>query len=199
MGKNWEVLNDEQGGQEREDPSVTPSTMRRQRKGKKDKTTRPASSHSMRTLPRGGGGGNFSRGQPSPLRRGGSGENPRDLTVEGGEAEQEEEDFEDDQGDTESRFGTIKSYRTAASNTGDDLQTEGGSEFRGSRFGLRDIWGTAMSGDGDEMEGQEDPERKEQVRTFFLSSSFLGRRKLIEKSVRGTAQEGIGGVGEGYR
>ena len=172
MGKNWEVLNESQGGQEREDPSVTPSTMRRQRKGKKDKTTRPVSSHSMRTLPR-GGGGNSSRGQPSPLRRGGSGENPRDLTVQGGEAE-EEEDFEDDQGDTESRFGTIKSYRTAASNTGDDLQTEGGSEFRGSRFGLRDIWGTAMSGDGDQVEGEEDPERKEQVR-LFIYLAFFGR------------------------
>lgn len=159
---------------------MTPSTMRRQRKSKGKEKGRPPSSHSMRTLPRGGGGGS-SRNQPSPLRRGGSnGESSaRDLTVEGpGDEEEFEEDGFVDEGDTESRFGTIKSYRTAASNAGDEQTEGGGSSFRGSRFGLRDIWGTAMGGEGEEEEEYEDPQRKEQVRLLF---AFLAQFKPDKK------------------
>lgn len=133
---------------------MTPSTMRKQRRnGARLGSGRPPSSHSMRTLPRGGGAGS---NQPSPLR-GASNRGDELLAAEEDELEGQEDDDDDDE--TDSRFGTATSYRTAASGS------RGGV---GSRIGLRDIWGTAMGGDEPEM----DPKHREDV---SISSPFPAR------------------------
>ncbi|GAA5852133.1 hypothetical protein JCM3766R1_007110 [Sporobolomyces carnicolor] len=155
LGKNWEVLGSDDNGygngdaadaSVRADPTVmTPSTMRKQRRnGARLGSGRPPSSHSMRTLPRGGGAGS---NQPSPLR-GASNRGDELLAAEEDELEGQEDDDDDDE--TDSRFGTATSYRTAASGS------RGGV---GSRIGLRDIWGTAMGGDEPEM----DPKHREDL------------------------------------
>ncbi|GAA5905380.1 uncharacterized protein JCM6883_006378 [Sporobolomyces salmoneus] len=149
LGKNWEVLNENGNGEM--DPMVTPSTMRRQQKrnggarlGGGGGKGRPPSSHSMRTLPSRGGGS----AQPSPLRG-------HSSLVDGEEhGHEEREEEEDDGNESEDRFETATSYRTAAS----------GSRGigMGSRIGLRDIWGTAMGGD-EEAEEEIDPRKREEL------------------------------------
>ncbi|GAA5892618.1 hypothetical protein JCM8208_005864 [Rhodotorula glutinis] len=74
--------------------------------------TRPASSHSMRTLPRGGGGAGRRHGQ----RGGDTDEEMGD--VEEGEAGLEEGTSADGEGEGDSQFGTVASYRTARSSGG---------------------------------------------------------------------------------
>ncbi|GAA6017624.1 hypothetical protein JCM11491_005305 [Sporobolomyces phaffii] len=152
LGQNWEVVHDDDGADtapSARDPLVTPSTMRRQRRhphGKDSAATRPPSSHSMRTLPRGGGGG---ASQPSPLRGHSQAYSDGEARL-GDDDDENDEDGEDDgDGESESRFGTVNSYRTAASS--------GGSRFA---IGLRDIWGTGDP-DPDELDpaSQRDLER----------------------------------------
>ncbi|BGP10361.1 hypothetical protein OF846_004391 [Rhodotorula toruloides] len=105
--QNWTELPSE--------PS-TPAPRKRKGQGKKRVEGRPPSSHSMKTLPRGRGGGV----PPSPLRHGASSED------EDGEGD------EDD--DEESKYGTVASYRTATDGSGGSAST--------IRQGLRDVsWG----------------------------------------------------------
>ncbi|BGP26696.1 hypothetical protein Rt10032_c25g6751 [Rhodotorula toruloides] len=99
-------------------PSAPTTPVPRQKnKGKKREAARPPSSHSMKTLPRGRGGGGV---PPSPLRHG---------------ASSSEEDGEgDDEEDGESKYGTVASYRTATDGSGGSAST--------IRQGLRDVnWG----------------------------------------------------------
>ncbi|BGO94182.1 hypothetical protein NBRC10512_001340 [Rhodotorula toruloides] len=105
--QNWTELPSE--------PS-TPAPRKRKGQGKKRVEGRPPSSHSMKTLPRGRGGGV----PPSPLRHGASSEDE--------DGERDEDD------DEESKYGTVASYRTATDGSGGSAST--------IRQGLRDVsWG----------------------------------------------------------
>ncbi|GAA5892598.1 hypothetical protein JCM8208_005859 [Rhodotorula glutinis] len=79
--------------------------------------TRPASSHSMRTLPRGGGGGRAGLGAGAGRRHGQRG-GDTDEEMEEGEAGLEEGTSADGEGEGDSQFGTVASYRTARSSGG---------------------------------------------------------------------------------
>ncbi|GAA5958751.1 hypothetical protein JCM21900_002085 [Sporobolomyces salmonicolor] len=157
LGQNWQVLNPE-GALAEHGPGAgasqsTPATKRGTRRGGGAGKTasRPPSSHSMRTLPRGGGGGQ----QPSPLRRdlGGLGSD----TVYRDEEDEYEED--DDGADVESRFGTMTSYRTANSGV-DDAGVSSSYGTTRTGVGLRDMWGAAM---GEDPDAVDDPARKEEL------------------------------------
>ncbi|GAA5866701.1 hypothetical protein JCM1840_002434 [Sporobolomyces johnsonii] len=158
LGQNWEVLNPEgalaEHGSGAGATQNTPATRRRTRRGRVGQTaSRPPSSHSMRTLPRGGGGG-----QPSPLRRDLAGWGTE--TGYGGDEGDEYEEDDDEGADVESRFGTMTSYRTA--NSGDDdvgVSSSYGTTRTG--LGLRDMWGTVVGGEVDA--GDDDPARKEEL------------------------------------
>jgi hypothetical protein len=179
LGKNWEVLNNDQSGG---DPMVTPSTMRRQKKngggggmrGGGGGTARPPSSHSMRTLPSRGGGSSL---QPSPLRgkHNGRKEDLQDGAEDGVDEEEEEEE--------ESKFGTATSFRTA-----DSGRSRGGAG--GSRMGLRDIWGTAMGSEElDPVKQQEvsSPRRfvsRDRALMRFLASSCSSTELLQTSKLR---------------
>ncbi|GAA6026039.1 hypothetical protein JCM10207_003877 [Rhodosporidiobolus poonsookiae] len=117
--------------------------------------SRPPSSHSLKTLPRGGGGG--TRGvqpQPSPLRRKATGSSGG-LDGDGADVDGAPEDEDDDDGqdgEDDSRFDTVASWRTARSGT--VYGSAGGSTGEGyasGRVGLRDMWGGAEEERGEEL------------------------------------------------
>lgn len=101
---------------------------------------RPMSSHSLKTLPRGGGA--VAKGRPSPLAAGG-----------------EDEEGERGYSTVGSRYGTMGSYRTAREEGGSEERDEGamgrGSARKGDgRPGVKDLWAS---------EGTEEDDREEQA------------------------------------
>ncbi|GAA5929051.1 uncharacterized protein JCM15063_004033 [Sporobolomyces koalae] len=161
LGKDWQEAASSNGAAAA--VQDTPSTLRRQQ----HKPARPASSHSMRTLPRAHPNSN----QPSPLGKRSS-RSQNDSGLGAGDDDEEEEE--------ESRFGTVTSYKTAASRTngdGDDYDDDSGA--RGSRHGLRDIWGTATE-EGFEQEDEQDPLEQEQASPSLADSSLEEMERSID-------------------
>ncbi|GAA5836362.1 hypothetical protein JCM9279_000364 [Rhodotorula babjevae] len=80
---------------------------------------RPASSHSMRTLPRGGGRGAGVGAGPGRRRERLGGDTDEEIGgAEEGEGGLDGEESVDGEGEADSQFGTVASYRTARSSGG---------------------------------------------------------------------------------